>query len=448
MNQQFKPYIQTSGFEANFGSEYEMGQGNLDDSATRRNLARKLSFRESFDFCNESTDDSANDYFPSKRKLTDELQIIDFAQKKPCFFFPNDKIQERDLTLQAHEMNQNHTQQLLVEAPNYENCEFDGYSLSTLNSSSKMEEEFSDMPVFEELPRETSLIEKLNGNSYESNSPSMKENRFPANRNLSLNTNFGFTRQIDSPTSCLVKSHSDPQGNFHSPSKKYNNSSLNTCKNLRDPDLRTITPDTLVELMHNVASQRFLIIDCRFEYEYQGGHIQGAINITCPEDLEELLIKNKHLLFQEDTLEMLKKDWQSVLASHSRLKPQFEMEQQINTESFKPPILIFHCEFSQKRGPRALRTLRSLDRAINQANWPSLCYPEVYILENGYKNFHSKYPGYCDPINQYIRMVDKAYKNFYVEAKMNDRKVWKSKDAVKDSPKPVMLQRFKTMHCL
>ena len=45
-------------------------------------------------------------------------------------------------------------------------------------------------------------------------------------------------------------------------------------------------------------------------------------------------------------------------------------------------------------------------------------------------------------------MVDKAYKSFYVEAKMNDRKVWKSKDAMKDSPKPMKIQRFKTMHCL
>ena len=159
--------------------------------------------------------------------------------------------------------------------------------------------------------------------------------------------------------------------------------------------------------MHNSNGERYLIIDCRFEYEYQGnlliilhvlftiikgGHIQGAINITSPEDLEELLIKNKHLLFQEDTLELLKRDWQSVLAIHKRQIHQLETEKQQKNSNLKPPILVFHCEFSQKRGPRALRTLRNLDRAINHANWPSLCYPEVYILENGYKNFHSKFP--------------------------------------------------------
>jgi len=450
MNQEFKSFIETSCFEANFGTEYEMGEGSLDDSATKRNLARKLSFRESFDFCNENTDDSVSDYFFSaKRKLTDEIQIIDFGQKKPCLFFQNDKVQERELILQANQANQNH-QQILVQAPNYENFEFNEYSqLSTTNTSSnRMEEEFENSPVFEEIPRETSLMEKLNGNITEASSPTNKENRFPSNRMLSLNTNLGFTRQTDSPTSCLVKSHSDPHGNFQSPSKRFNNSSLATCKNLRDPDLRTITAETLVELMHNSNGERYLIIDCRFEYEYQGGHIQGAINITSPEDLEELLIKNKHLLFQEDTLELLKRDWQSVLAIHKRQIHQLETEKQQKNSNLKPPILVFHCEFSQKRGPRALRTLRNLDRAINHANWPSLCYPEVYILENGYKNFHSKFPGFCDPINQYIRMVDKAYKSFYVEAKMNDRKVWKSKDAMKDSPKPMKIQRFKTMHCL
>ena len=69
-----------------------------------------------------------------------------------------------------------------------------------------MEEEFENSPVFEEIPRETSLMEKLNGNITEASSPTNKENRFPSNRMLSLNTNLGFTRQTDSPTSCLVKS--------------------------------------------------------------------------------------------------------------------------------------------------------------------------------------------------------------------------------------------------
>jgi len=29
-----------------------------------------------------------------------------------------------------------------------------------------------------------------------------------------------------------------------------------------------------------------LIIDCRFDYEYNGGHIEGAINLNTPEQME------------------------------------------------------------------------------------------------------------------------------------------------------------------
>lgn len=140
--------------------------------------------------------------------------------------------------------------------------------------------------------------------------------------------------------------------------------------------------------MHNTEGKRFLIIDCRFEYEYKGGHIRDAINIIKPDDLDEVLIKNRHLLCKEESLQCIKQDWKQAL-QQSRLRPGWMLEDQ---SKFEPPILVFHCEFSQKRGPRALRALRNLDRTLNSANWPTLSYPEVYILENGYKNFHSKFP--------------------------------------------------------
>ena len=100
------------------------------------------------------------------------------------------------------------------------------------------------------------------------------------------------------------------------------------------------------------------------------------------------MIKNRHLLFKEESLQCVKQDWRQAL-QQSRQRPGWMLEDQ---SKFEPPILVFHCEFSQKRGPRALRALRNLDRTLNSANWPTLSYPEVYILENGYKNFHSKFP--------------------------------------------------------
>lgn len=56
------------------------------------------------------------------------------------------------------------------------------------------------------------------------------------------------------------------------------------------------------------------------------------------------------------------------------------------------PLIIFHCEFSQKRGPRAFRTLRNKDREINFKNWPHLDFPEIYMLEEGYSAFYSNFP--------------------------------------------------------
>ena len=56
-----------------------------------------------------------------------------------------------------------------------------------------------------------------------------------------------------------------------------------------------------------------VIVDCRFDYEYQGGHIKGAININSKEALEETFFEAK------DTIENIMR---------------------------QKPIIIFHCEFS------------------------------------------------------------------------------------------------------
>jgi len=456
MDQPFKAFAEPSCFTSTFDCEFDNTAADpFEETEAQRMYRRKLSFRDTFDFENESTD-ASEDFlsdliFTAKRKLTGDIHISNLSPKKLCHAFETEKAQQQPEITPQTQSNQQHAQ-ILFGTPSYN---VDAYphmnEYAALNQANQkmemeMEEEIPEIPIMEHYQRETSLVDQLNNRSnMVISSPSMKENMRPINRNLELKTNFGFSRQQDSPTSCLIKSHSlEPNYVFESPGKRYNNSSLNTCKNLRDPDLRTITPETLVELMHNTEGKRFLIIDCRFEYEYLGGHIRDAINIIRPDDLDEVLIKNRHLLFKEESLNCVKADWRQAI-HQSRQRPGWMLEDQ---SKFEPPILVFHCEFSQKRGPRALRALRNLDRTLNSANWPTLSYPEVYILENGYKNFHSKFPELCDPINQYIRMVDKSYKSIYSEAKMNDRKFWKAKDSVQTSPKPVMLQRFKTMHCI
>lgn len=89
----------------------------------------------------------------------------------------------------------------------------------------------------------------------------------------------------------------------------------------RHQDLKSITPATLAKLIRgdfntNIASYK--VIDCRYPYEYEGGHIEGAINIYTKDQCMELLTN-------------------------------FDLSGQESRK--RSNILVFHCEFSSERGP-------------------------------------------------------------------------------------------------
>ncbi len=67
----------------------------------------------------------------------------------------------------------------------------------------------------------------------------------------------------------------------------------------------------------------YQVIDCRFDYEYNGGHIRGAVNMNTASDIEEF-----HL-------------------GDNALKP----APTCGGDKVKKTVLIFHCEFSEKRAP-------------------------------------------------------------------------------------------------
>src|SRR6202000_2348260 len=48
--------------------------------------------------------------------------------------------------------------------------------------------------------------------------------------------------------------------------------------------------DYLLDGVFDSQITNYLIIDCRFDYEYDGGHIPGAVNVKTPAALEELLL--------------------------------------------------------------------------------------------------------------------------------------------------------------
>ena len=48
--------------------------------------------------------------------------------------------------------------------------------------------------------------------------------------------------------------------------------------------------DNLLAGAYSDQIASYQIIDCRFDYEYNGGHIRGAVNMNTTADIEEYLL--------------------------------------------------------------------------------------------------------------------------------------------------------------
>ncbi|XP_045206243.2 M-phase inducer phosphatase-like [Mercenaria mercenaria] len=129
-------------------------------------------------------------------------------------------------------------------------------------------------------------------------------------------------------------------------------------------DLKSISPETVADIMEGRYSEQLgkvTIVDCRYPYEFEGGHIRGAVNLYTKDAVNTLL--------------------------------------QETSTSEQPHVLIFHCEFSSERGPKMYRFLRSQDREVNKHRYPHLNFPEIYLLDGGYKVFFTAHKDMCDPIS-------------------------------------------------
>ncbi|KAM6969477.1 M-phase inducer phosphatase 2 [Tautogolabrus adspersus] len=129
-------------------------------------------------------------------------------------------------------------------------------------------------------------------------------------------------------------------------------------------DLKYINSEVMVAAVSgqfNQLVERVIVIDCRYPYEFEGGHIKGALNLHQEDQVQDFLLKSP------------------VISSFPD----------------KRIVIIFHCEFSSERGPRMCRFVRERDRAMNE--YPNLHYPELYILKGGYKDFFPHFQTQCEP---------------------------------------------------
>eukprot|EP01156_Anaeramoeba_ignava_P015047 Anaeramoba_ignava/a611369_29.p1 GENE.a611369_29~~a611369_29.p1 ORF type:complete len:496 (-),score=135.09 a611369_29:157-1644(-) len=140
-------------------------------------------------------------------------------------------------------------------------------------------------------------------------------------------------------------------------------------------DFPAISHKTLSDLLLGKIPHKFdyvLIIDCRYTYEYDGGHIVSAHNWNDPiEILDNLFCKR----------------------------------------TYPNSCVILHCEFSQARAPKLFEFLRNIDRKLSQTTRKPLKYPQMYVLSGGYRRFFTSDPKnqeLCEPRN-YREMKDKNY---------------------------------------
>jgi rhodanese-related sulfurtransferase len=220
----------------------------------------------------------------------------------------------------------------------------------------------------------------------------------PREASSSPNKEFGFTvlnsppdsppvaskRSLDcSPSPCLMPDAAaldddfvltqpdepaEPVAHAHvsSPKSRHANLGLPTLSTRFDssckiPHIAASTLELLMAGEFRGDIDHFLIVDCRYDYEYAGGHIRGAINITRQQDIRDLFMLNRDLIEQN-----------------------------------KRVAVIFHCEFSQARGPASAEEFRNMDwENVKLAAHSKLCFPEVYVLRDGYQSFIKSHPSLC-----------------------------------------------------
>ncbi|CUA75639.1 hypothetical protein RSOLAG22IIIB_11884 [Rhizoctonia solani] len=154
------------------------------------------------------------------------------------------------------------------------------------------------------------------------------------------------------------------------------------CHRVREDGLMRINCDTLDDLLagkYNSQINSYTVIDCRFDYEYEGGHVPGAINLNTTQAIEEHLLGNNK-------------------PAPSR-----------SGDGNKKDVLVFHCEFSAKRAPTFAKHLRSRDRALNSHVYPSIHYPEVYIMAGGFNQYFKEKPSQVEPPFSYVQMDDPVH---------------------------------------
>ena len=173
-------------------------------------------------------------------------------------------------------------------------------------------------------------------------------------------------------TTKKIKQLKRPFSESHRPSHqaaKEEEKMLLPCHDSPRDAIKRITPQTMVDLLQGKHQniENMLVVDCRYPYEYHGGHLPSALNVNTLSAIDELLFSQR--------------------ADHGQKR-----------------VIVFHCEFSSERAPRMALHVRSRDRLLHASQYPLLSYPQMYVLEGGYKRFWQEFPEWTEPRGHYVPM--------------------------------------------
>lgn len=165
------------------------------------------------------------------------------------------------------------------------------------------------------------------------------------------------------------------------------------CFSVKSDGLMRVTPETVRDLIGGQYDDKiagFQIVDCRFGYEFEGGHIDGAVNLSTVEQVRQ------HFLVPGRGLH-----------ADRPLPPRTESGMPDAHGSTRKFVLIFHCEFSHKRGPSMALALRQADRSL-ASDYPRCHFPDIYVMQGGYASFFQTSPQQCIP-QAYVMMDDPRF---------------------------------------
>ncbi|ELP93111.1 dual specificity phosphatase ibp1, putative [Entamoeba invadens IP1] len=127
----------------------------------------------------------------------------------------------------------------------------------------------------------------------------------------------------------------------------------------------TISPDQFKSLMEK--NKNLIILDARFPFEYEQGHIINSINV-----------------WNDTTLAQQMKPFDTWCSEENR-------------------VVVVYCEFSKTRGPKIANLLQEMDFIrMESLGLSELNFPEVYLLEGGFKYFYENVNELCT--GKYISM--------------------------------------------